>query len=145
MSLVQRIHFYRTYSKWPPLRWWHTWICPAKLSISLMHFFFQCGTNLLIDIHFEFSNELWIVLIHVFLQKPPEMKIWGRSSDRLNAKTSQVCGACWSVDGRATPSWWCLYVDWFALVSLFNGISTFVGYLMPKPFFKRRTVVVLFN
>ena len=25
--------------------------------------------------------------------------------------------------------------DWFGLVSLFNGISTFVGYLMPKPFF----------
>ena len=24
--------------------------------------------------------------------------------------------------------------DWFGLVSLFNGISTFVGYLMPKPF-----------
>ena len=22
---------------------------------------------------------------------------------------------------------------WFGLVSLFNGISTFVGYLMPKP------------
>ena len=25
-------------------------------------------------------------------------------------------------------------VVWFRLVSLFNGISTFVGYLMPKPF-----------
>ena len=24
--------------------------------------------------------------------------------------------------------------DWFGLVSLFNGISTFVGYLMPKLF-----------
>ena len=23
---------------------------------------------------------------------------------------------------------------WFVLVSLFNGISTFMGYLMPKPF-----------
>ena len=23
---------------------------------------------------------------------------------------------------------------WFGLISLFNGISTFVGYLMPKPF-----------
>ena len=23
---------------------------------------------------------------------------------------------------------------WFGLVSLFNGISTFVSYLMPKPF-----------
>ena len=32
---------------------------------------------------------------------------------------------------------------WFDLVSLFNGISTFVGYLMPKLFW--RTVVVLFN
>ena len=30
----------------------------------------------------------------------------------------------------------------YILVSLFNGISTFIGYLMPKP---RRTVVVLFN
>ena len=25
-------------------------------------------------------------------------------------------------------------IGWFKLVSLFNGISTFVGYLMPKPF-----------
>ena len=33
------------------------------------------------------------------------------------------------------------------LLSLFNGISTFVGYLMPKPFFysSRRAVVVIFN
>ena len=33
---------------------------------------------------------------------------------------------------------------WFGLVSLFNGISTFVGYLIPghSP---RRTVVVQFN
>ena len=23
---------------------------------------------------------------------------------------------------------------WFGLVSLFNGLSTFIGYLMPKPF-----------
>ena len=27
-----------------------------------------------------------------------------------------------------------LSVDWFGLVSLFNGISTFVDYLMPNPF-----------
>ena len=32
----------------------------------------------------------------------------------------------------------------FVLVSLFNDISTLVGYLMPMTFF-RRTVVVLFN
>ena len=25
------------------------------------------------------------------------------------------------------------------LVSLFNGISTFVGYLMPKPFFEKNS------
>ena len=29
----------------------------------------------------------------------------------------------------------CVCLVWFGLVSLFNGISTFVGYLMPKPFF----------
>ena len=27
---------------------------------------------------------------------------------------------------------------WFGLVSLFNGISTFVGYLMTKPFFSKK-------
>ena len=27
----------------------------------------------------------------------------------------------------------------FGLVSLFNGISTFVGYLMPKPFSKKNS------
>ena len=29
--------------------------------------------------------------------------------------------------------------DWFGLVSLFNGISTFLGYLMPKPFSKKNS------
>ena len=28
---------------------------------------------------------------------------------------------------------------WFGLVSLFNGISTFVGYLMPKLFPKKNS------
>ena len=28
---------------------------------------------------------------------------------------------------------------WFGLVSLFNGISTFVGYLMPKLFSKKNS------
>ena len=28
---------------------------------------------------------------------------------------------------------------WFGLVSLFNGISTFVGYLMPKPFSEKNS------
>ena len=27
----------------------------------------------------------------------------------------------------------------YGLVSLFNGISTFVGYLMPKPFFSKNS------
>ena len=36
------------------------------------------------------------------------------------------------------------YINRFDLFSLFNGMSTFAGYLMPKPSF-RRTVVVLFN
>ena len=36
-----------------------------------------------------------------------------------------------------------LYRRWFGLVSLFNSISTFVGYLKPKLF--SWTVVVLFN
>ena len=44
--------------------------CPDAL-------FFQYGTNLLIDGHFEFSNGLWIVLIHVVLKEIPETKIWG--------------------------------------------------------------------
>ena len=37
---------------------------------------FRYGTNLLIDGHFEFSNELWIAHIHVVLQEHPEIKIW---------------------------------------------------------------------
>ena len=30
-------------------------------------------------------------------------------------------------------------INHFGLVSLFNGISTFVGYLMPKPFSKKNS------
>ena len=29
--------------------------------------------------------------------------------------------------------------DWFGLVSLFNGILTFAGYLMPKSFFEKNS------
>ena len=32
-----------------------------------------------------------------------------------------------------------LKVIWFGLVSLFNSISTFVGYLMPKLFFQKNS------
>ena len=41
--------------------------------------FFQYGTNLLIDGLSELFNRLWIVLISVVLQEPPEIKIWGGS------------------------------------------------------------------
>ena len=30
-------------------------------------------------------------------------------------------------------------IFWFGLVSLFNGISTFIGYLMPKPFSEKNS------
>ena len=33
----------------------------------------------------------------------------------------------------------------FILVSLFNGISTFVGYLMLKPYLLKDQSVILFN
>ena len=32
-----------------------------------------------------------------------------------------------------------LSTKWFGLVSLFNGISTFVGYLIPKRFSKKNS------
>ena len=32
----------------------------------------------------------------------------------------------------------CVHI-WFGLVSLFNGISTFVGYLMPNLFFEKNS------
>ena len=36
--------------------------------------------------------------------------------------------------------WGCFFgLVWFGLVSLFNGISTTVGYLMPKPFYERNS------
>ena len=37
---LKKCIFYRTGSKWPPLRWWHTRIRRAKLSITLAHSFF---------------------------------------------------------------------------------------------------------
>ena len=75
VSVTQKYILYRTCFKWPPLRWWHTWICRANLSINLTHSFFCYGTNLLNDAHFEFSNGLRIVLIHVVLQELPVIKI----------------------------------------------------------------------
>ena len=35
------------------------------------------------------------------------------------------------------PFSWVLVWKWFGLVSLFNGMSTFVGYLMPNPFLSK--------
>ena len=31
-------------------------------------------------------------------------------------------------------------VDWFGSVSLFNGISSFASYLMPKPFSEKNII-----
>jgi len=39
--------------------------------------FLPDGTNVLGDGHFQFSNGLRTILIHVVLQEPPEIKIWG--------------------------------------------------------------------
>ena len=36
-------------------------------------------------------------------------------------------------------SFFFIVIDWLSLVSLFNGISTVVGYLMPKPFSKKNS------
>ena len=33
-------------------------------------------------------------------------------------------------------------LNWFGLVSLFNGISNFVGYLMPKPFSEKNSSTI---
>ena len=38
--------------------------------------FLPDGTNLLGDGHFQFSNGLTTILVHVVLQEPPEKKIW---------------------------------------------------------------------
>ena len=52
----------------------------------------------------------------------------------FNQRRVQWAGAVENIDctlqrGKTTPI---SVVVWFGLVSLFNGISTFVGYLMPK-------------
>ena len=54
--------------------------------------FFRYSTNHQIDDHFEFSNGLWIIRIHVVLQEHWEIKIWG-GSDRMNSVTTWVHGA----------------------------------------------------
>ena len=59
--------------------------------------FFWYGMNFLIDGHFEFNNGLWIFLIHVVFQEPPEIENLG-GSDRVNAETTRVCSAYWSAD-----------------------------------------------
>ena len=38
--------------------------------------FLPDSTNLLGDGHFQFSNGLRTILVHVVLQEPPEKKIW---------------------------------------------------------------------
>ena len=38
------------------------------------------------------------------------------------------------IHADGTRWWWYIYIYMFSLVSLFNGISTFVGYLMPRLF-----------
>ena len=46
----------------------------SKVVNYLEGLFFRYGTNLLIDSHSEFSNELWIVLILVVFKEPPGIK-----------------------------------------------------------------------
>ena len=62
--------------------------------------------------------------------------------------TGFVC--CWNNTGMAQKfrnicirtGLQCVYhmtETWFGLVSLFNGISTFLGYLIPKPSFEKNS------
>ena len=80
MSLGQGCILYMTCSKWPPLPGWHSWI--RRVSKTLPYSFWY-STNLLIDSHFEFSNGLWIVLKHIVLQEPAEIK---------KKKKKRICG-----------------------------------------------------
>ena len=72
---------------------------------------------------------------------------YGRLCDRcirpVHSTMTSVEWNRWRVFGRVTPlgfgepqpeCWMTWALVGFGLVSLFNGISTFVGYLMPKPF-----------
>ena len=52
--------------------------------------------------------------------------VWQPISEKENSKSKPV-ELHLKTDFESNPAW-------FGLVSLFNGISTFVGYLMPKPF-----------
>jgi len=53
--------------------------------------FVRDGTTLLGDGHFQFSNELRTILIHVVLQEPRDKTFGGL--DRGNAETTRVHGA----------------------------------------------------
>ena len=63
-----------------------------------------------------------------------------RNQDKFEWWARRMIPSEYQSNGRALPGTvgqtndgWQL-LDWFGLVSLFNGISTFVGYLMPKLF-----------
>ena len=67
--------------------------------------------------------------------------IWTSPSDFLVSYTGHSLRALLSAEMQSVFS--IAQADWFGFF-IFNGISIFVGYLMPKPF-SRRTVVVIFN
>ena len=72
MSLAQMMHFSQDVFQMTAMH--------LNLSTEVVNhsdvLFFQYGMNLLIDGHFEFSIGLWINLIYVILQEPPEINIW---------------------------------------------------------------------
>ena len=56
---------------------------------------------------------------------------------KKNDEDSSWCQIVWAhLSSLKAPKmlWICHVILRFGLVSLFNGISTFAGYLMPKPF-----------
>ena len=97
MSLAQRMHFLQNMFRMTAIVLRQHLNLSSKVVSHPDALIFWYGVNLLIDGHFEYYNGLWIVLIHVVLQEPPEIKnLWG--SDKVNVETTRACSACWSVD-----------------------------------------------
>ena len=74
MSVAQRKHFLQDVFQMTAIALMTHMNSPSEVVNHPDAVFFRYGTNLLIEGHFEFSNGLWIVLIHVTLQEPPVIK-----------------------------------------------------------------------
>ena len=101
-----------------------SWV--VSRSVSRLEFQFQSETEVVEVMHLLFYLSRFVATM-VKTEEVINIRI-------KNSRFVFLCVKTFDMTGNATLRFIsCRSITWFGLISLFDGISTFVGYLIPKP------------